>query len=283
MDERTCSADGCLRAIHAKGLCKRHYERQRIAAAPPQAPCMIDGCEMPQQNRGWCSTHYHRWRRHGDPTTPVRKRYPTDTVCAIEGCGQKRRKLDWCASHYAQTQRSGEPPQAFNYKWADPGRPCAVCLSPIPANSRSRRYCGPNCQQVAITAKRRGLPVLQAKACARCGCVIDLLAPGIRHGSHVKPSTRKRRADTRLCVDCARQRSYRHRWSAQALASRDGLSCGICGDDVDMALRWPDVLSPSVDHVVARADGGSDDPSNLQLAHLYCNFVKNKRSRWTVT
>lgn len=58
------------------------------------------------------------------------------------------------------------------------------------------------------------------------------------------------------------------------IAARD--FCGICGNEVDKTLRWPDPGSPTVDHVVPLADlaatGGNPlDPSNLRLAHLGCN------------
>ena len=67
---------------------------------------------------------------------------------------------------------------------------------------------------------------------------IDLFAPG--RDANGKPTNRKRRADSKMCADCARQRKYRHGWSAHALATRDGTDCGICGEPVDMDLRWPE-------------------------------------------
>ncbi|WP_354596069.1 HNH endonuclease signature motif containing protein [Streptomyces sp. JL1001] len=44
-----------------------------------------------------------------------------------------------------------------------------------------------------------------------------------------------------------------------------------------MSLRRSDDAKwcASVDHVVPRALGGTHEPSNLQLAHLYCNQVKS--------
>lgn len=48
------------------------------------------------------------------------------------------------------------------------------------------------------------------------------------------------------------------------LFDRDGGRCGICGDPV--ALKKMDI-----DHIVQLTDGGSDDPSNLRVAHPRCN------------
>ena len=52
--------------------------------------------------------------------------------------------------------------------------------------------------------------------------------------------------------------------------------CGICGKPVDKSIRYPDPMSPTVDHIIPIARNG--DPvalDNLQLAHRYCNRMKS--------
>lgn len=54
--------------------------------------------------------------------------------------------------------------------------------------------------------------------------------------------------------------------------------CGICGKPVDKSLKYPDPMSPTVDHIIPLSRGG--DPSaldNLQLAHRCCNRAKSDR------
>ena len=51
--------------------------------------------------------------------------------------------------------------------------------------------------------------------------------------------------------------------------------CGICGQPVDRSLKFPDPMSPTVDHIIPCARGGSDDLDNLQLAHRRCNRNKS--------
>ena len=51
--------------------------------------------------------------------------------------------------------------------------------------------------------------------------------------------------------------------------------CGICGKPVDKSIRYPDPMSPTVDHIIPVSRNG--DPvalENLQLAHRYCNRKK---------
>lgn len=51
--------------------------------------------------------------------------------------------------------------------------------------------------------------------------------------------------------------------------------CGICGQPVDMSLKYPHPLSPCIDHITPLDRGGHpSDINNLQLAHWKCNRLK---------
>ncbi len=58
------------------------------------------------------------------------------------------------------------------------------------------------------------------------------------------------------------------------IAERTNWMCGICGEPVDRAKRHPDPAYGSIDHIVPLSNGGSNDESNLQIAHLLCNLRK---------
>lgn len=54
--------------------------------------------------------------------------------------------------------------------------------------------------------------------------------------------------------------------------------CGICGKPVDKTLKYPDPMSPTVDHIIPVSKRG--DPialENLQLAHRVCNRLKSDK------
>lgn len=54
--------------------------------------------------------------------------------------------------------------------------------------------------------------------------------------------------------------------------------CGICGKPVDMSIKYPDPLSPTVDHIIPINKGGHPtDINNLQLAHRWCNRMKSDK------
>lgn len=54
--------------------------------------------------------------------------------------------------------------------------------------------------------------------------------------------------------------------------------CGICGKPVDKSIKYPDPMSPTIDHIIPVALNG--DPvalENLQLAHRCCNRMKSDK------
>ena len=54
--------------------------------------------------------------------------------------------------------------------------------------------------------------------------------------------------------------------------------CGICGKEVDFGLKYPDPLSPCIDHIIPVAKGGHPSAmDNLQLAHWTCNRQKSDK------
>jgi hypothetical protein len=54
-----------------------------------------------------------------------------------------------------------------------------------------------------------------------------------------------------------------------------GWACGICHEPVDAGLRFPHPLAATVDHIVPRFFGGTDEIGNLQCAHYVCNAYKS--------
>jgi hypothetical protein len=80
-------------------------------------------------------------------------------------------------------------------------------------------------------------------------------------------------ANREVIIERVKARDFRRRWvDLEELIARDGLLCGICGDFLDPALA-------DVDHVHPKSLGGSNDLSNLQLAHVTCNRSKQAKVR----
>ena len=55
-------------------------------------------------------------------------------------------------------------------------------------------------------------------------------------------------------------------------------TCGICGKPVDMSLKYPHPMAPTIDHIVPVAKGGHPSSlENLQLSHFSCNRQKSDK------
>lgn len=64
------------------------------------------------------------------------------------------------------------------------------------------------------------------------------------------------------------------KFDAVAIFEASGWICGLCDEDVDPTLKWPDPFMQSLDHIVPLAKGGGHVSENVQLAHLVCNVRK---------
>lgn len=88
---------------------------------------------------------------------------------------------------------------------------------------------------------------------------------GIRYGKHY---TRARKKGV----------PYERGITLPNLIKRDGLQCAICGL---MCIYGDDAqapLYPSMDHIIAIANGGGHTWDNVQIAHRQCNSYKGART-----
>lgn len=66
-----------------------------------------------------------------------------------------------------------------------------------------------------------------------------------------------------------------------AIYARDGATCQLCLEPVDLTLSPGDIWSATLDHIVPQSKGGTHEPENLRLAHLWCNSVRGDETYYT--
>ena len=59
---------------------------------------------------------------------------------------------------------------------------------------------------------------------------------------------------------------------------RDGYVCYICGAVLNLNTKWPDLRTPTLDHVVSLHNGGAHTYANSKCSCLECNLSKGKKS-----
>lgn len=221
--------------------------------------CSISGCSRPARARGWCQLHWARWRKSGNPG-PAGPLRPFNDCCQVDECFNAPRSSTaaWCEKHYVRARRHGDPTATLIPTFDLPiATHCDRCGDEITGTPRSRRWCSELC----YGRDRRNQPTQHAP-CVACGGPIESSA----------------RADRVFCSARCAHRSRGARLRADQLAVLTGWVCGICQWSIDPSLRWPDQYCATVDHIIPLALGGSNDASNLQLAHARCNTVKGART-----
>lgn len=53
-----------------------------------------------------------------------------------------------------------------------------------------------------------------------------------------------------------------------------GDDCYLCGGLIEYHLKFPDPLSPSMDHIIPLSKGGAHTVENTAMTHLRCNLQK---------
>jgi hypothetical protein len=135
-------------------------------------------------------------------------------------------------------------------------------------------YCSDACrmavarQKASTRWKARMVTVRAQRSMLQCKWCSVTFRPS--HGGSVFCSlrcSRKRDKAKRVVVGS-------HEWKRKQarIMARDKGMCQLCRKRV--VLTKGDPLSPSLDHIIPVAQGGSNDDANLQLAHLVCNVIK---------
>lgn len=63
----------------------------------------------------------------------------------------------------------------------------------------------------------------------------------------------------------------------QQIYQRDSWICQICETPIQPDLRYPEPLSPSIDHITPLSLGGADNAPNKRATHLICNIRRGNR------
>lgn len=221
--------------------------------------CRTEACVNPAKaaRRLWCQPcESAKWPRRSRTceacAKPYVPSYGGQRTCGRE-CGRKI------------YSRRPKPPRTCSECPTEIGRPRVVCSAVCAERRRIRR------DKRAREMAQAGRPAPQCP----CGTAIpenrrrcdDCLAASERSARKLAKVRRR-----------ARCRYVEHEpYTLAEIARRDQYRCGICGGAVAMAEQVPSLDAPTIDHILPLAAGGTDTPTNVQLAHFLCNSRKGAR------
>lgn len=138
--------------------------------------------------------------------------------------------------------------------------------------------------QRLINVLRNAVESKTPKTCECCGSVY--YSPYFNQKYCSDRCRRKRKKSYRVKGYRSRAKKYKVPYvpgiTLNAVANRDKGICQLCGKPVDWSDNtWGDsfgAMYPTIDHIVAMANGGGHTWDNVQLAHAICNSYKRDLS-----
>jgi hypothetical protein len=237
----------------------------------PRGNCLICGTSL-EGKRTDTETKYCSRRCAGEAHR--RKTVYHCKQCGAEFVPKAPDRTTFCSREcaFAYKREHSKPPE--------PERPALLCeMCGKVLTGFQVKACSEECrtEMVSRRGRERGAAahVATPHICAECG---DTFIPA--YGNHHRrfcsdQCMRRNGRRVARALRRAREKGVRHQpVDPRRIYDRDGWRCGICGKQVERALRYPDPQSASLDHVIPLACGGAHSPENVQCAHLSCNHDK---------
>jgi hypothetical protein len=301
MSDTTCSVDGCGRPVHCRSLCPLHYGRLRRNGSPgdavlrkrpswaPPAPCIIEGCSRPVEGKGLCVLHYIRLRRTGDagPAAPL-IRQSGRGPCSVAGCDRDADAAQrLCKLHYGRLLKTGSVGAASPIQYAQTTGSCSVDGCDRQLRAVALRLCATHYTRLLRSGSPGGaIRPQQARipdaTCSLKGCFDPVEARGYcrshyfawyhqQNPDRVMAAGRRRRA--RLMALPSEP------YAVADIFARDGADCVLCGKPLDLAAKWPEPRSATVEHLECLSWPGSagDVLANVAASHARCNLRRKAK------
>ena len=209
------------------------------------------------------------------------------TYCYSVECNRTDKRLKMRAYNAMVKERDGISPTQKIRPRKSIGQPCTVCGEDLERFGESENPRHTKCRLTGKSLMRRmfeakieriaqgsngGNRVFVVGGCAWCGK--HFVAPaGVYCSDNCKTAAKfKRRSSGTSFSVSPRVR--------QEIYARDRWTCQICAHPVDRTARHPSKWAPTLDHIEPQSAALIPDhsPSNLRLAHSWCNSARGDGS-----
>jgi len=231
-----------------------------------RSSCRTDGCDRTAWAKGYCAKHYYHAQRNGLLERPK---------CSVDNCEKPSYRRGMCNMHNLRWERHGDV--HFRKKAANGEAKNKKCrIDGCEESCVSKDLC----QAHADLKRRRG----------------DEAAPRLKLSNGTATPERKKENRRRAMKNYSQtiHGKLRRRY---AVAKRRIL-LGICGSShitkEDFLRLWEtdtcalcnlpiSDAEKTIDHIVPMSKGGTNEISNMQIAHLRCNQRKGNRVELSAT
>jgi hypothetical protein len=224
-------------------------------------------------------------------------------TCTMPGCERKHIAKDLCQYHYNLKNYPGRA----KFKIIEiPCGNCGVVMMKPRRSDRTNQFCSTDCRGAFVWRRSR-----ERKVLVHVGPAPLYREIPSQHPVRQPIARRPRRVfvmgpcdwcgDAFLIIDqlqarfcstrCAKQKANAARGDRFRIApkirvaiyERDDWICQLCGDPVDPTLHYTDSWSATLDHIECQSWALIPDhsPSNLRLAHRWCNSVRSDETYYT--
>lgn len=213
-------------------------------------------------------------------------------TCTEPGCDKAHRARGLCSTHYNQQKPDRHQRYQINCAWCGKdhetprgnGRFCSLgCVRAMANYEAGKNVCPLPQGHPALPERipnRAKWPSVRVffTTCAVCS---TLFATPYTVSTCSQPCARVKRRWARREEEHRRRARERQAFVApvdrQQIFERDRWRCHICGKKIRRTAPAPHPLSPSIDHVIPLAVGGTHEPANVRAAHFLCNALKAHR------
>lgn len=290
-----CKTRGCSRPVYVKKrqLCRTCYAHWHRHGVEPTAPPLDSSQHISETKAakllGCTPRKVAKMKERGE--LPKGKLTMRDieaqrerwAIVVRSEAERVRKAYDWLS---AECEGCGQefhrkPSRAFGFydagKWRAPSRFCSRQCSGQgkrkPRISVTRWKPKPQSSAGPFVAS----PIdtyLQSEWQAECDVCGDKFQPFRRTGRYCSSHCRYLATKDTSGSPWLRQRTQ--------ILEQHGLVCHLCGEAIDPDLPSNHPMDLTIDHVVPRAAGGSDDLDNLRPAHRACNSAKGARTDYAL-
>jgi 5-methylcytosine-specific restriction endonuclease McrA len=151
-------------------------------------------------------------------------------------------------------------------------RKCEWCSAEYETEFETKAYCSRSHKEQARQHRKRlrdgKVRPTYTKTCIGCSYEFSTTESQRLYCSDECKAWQK--SQSRRSFEKAKSKSFRANLYFQANGQ-----CGICNEPIDTTIKYPDQMSLSIDHIIPRSKGGSDNITNLRVAHWICNIKRS--------